>query len=145
MSRIAYAALVAIAVVGAVALSACGTATQASPKPTPSLVHSGPVGGMPIRPHLEMVGNGRALASGWLRHIDSEGGFWALIAEPPNVMTSAQTIIAVLLPGKITTTDIAQHNGAYLIAEGTVSTDASIRNSGPEIIVDTIKVLGMGQ
>jgi hypothetical protein len=145
MSRLARVALVTLAVLSAAGLSACGSATLASPKPTPSPVHSGPVGGMPIRPHLEMVGNGRALASGWLRHIDLEGGFWALTAQPPSAMSSAQTIIAVLLPGKVGEADIVKHNGAYLIAEGAVSTDASTHNAGPEITVDSIRLLGMGQ
>jgi hypothetical protein len=60
-------------------------------------------------------------------------------------MPSTQTIIAVLLPGKISAAQIARHNGAYLIAEGAISTDTSIRNSVTEITLDSIRLLGLGQ
>jgi hypothetical protein len=145
MSRIARVALVALTLLSVGVLSACGVATQSLPQPTPSATHSGPAVGMPIRPHFAQQADGRALASGWLRRIDLEGGFWALVAGPPGVTTNTPTVIAVLLPGTIGEAEIAQHDGAYLIAEGTLSTGVSIRNAGPEITVDTIRLLGMGQ
>jgi hypothetical protein len=145
MIRIARATLATLALVGIVALGACGSAKQSSPQTTPSETPSSPVAGMPIQPHFEEQANGRALASGWLRHIDLEGGYWALTAQPPYAMSSAQTIIAVLLPGAVGEADIAKHTDAYLIAEGALSADVSIRNSGPEIRVDSIRLLGMGQ
>jgi hypothetical protein len=150
MSRIACATLLALACMSVVALSACGAASPSSAQPAPSLTATtsggaGPAGGMPVRPHFEKKADGRALASGWLRHIDLEGGFWALIAEPPGATTNAPTVIAVLLPGKVTETRIAKHAGAYLIAQGRVSTDASIRKAGPEIFVNSIRLLARGQ
>jgi hypothetical protein len=131
---------------GVTMLGACGAASSHSPTATPSPTPSRVViGSMPVRPHLQKEAGGRVLATGWLRHFDLEGGFWALVAEPPGVTTSAPIVIAVLLPGSVTTAAIASHDGAYLIVEGMMSGGASIRMSGPEVLVDSIKLLGMGQ
>jgi hypothetical protein len=141
--------LPAVALLAAVAtLGACGAAKSTppspatTPSPTPTRVI---IGGMPVRPHLQKEAGGRVLVTGWLRHIDLEGGFWATSAQPPGVTTGNQTVIAVLLPGSVATADIASHDGAYLIVEGTMSAGVSSRMSGPEVLVDSVKLLGMGQ
>jgi hypothetical protein len=131
---------------GVTTLGACGAASSLGPATTPSPTPSRVIiGGMPVRPHLQKEAGGRVLVTGWLRHVDIEGGFWALVAQPPGVTTSTPTVIAVLLPGSVATADIASHDGAYLIVEGRMSGGASIRMSGPEVLVDSVKLLGMGQ
>ena len=145
MSRAGRAAAVAVICFSLLALSACGAATQI-PRDAPSpSTPARPVGGMPVKPHLAKLPGGRALATGWLRRIDLEGGFWALVAGPPGATTGAPTVIAVLLPSKIGAARISAHDGAYLIVTGRLSTGVSIRNAGPEIRVAGIKTLGMGQ
>ena len=131
----------------AVSVSACGARAVATGQAKPSVtpLPKGSVGVMPVRPHFQMLGNDRALATGWLRRVDLEGGFWALIAQPPGVTSGTPTVVAVLLPGRIALGRIATHDGAYLIVQGRLSKDASIRMSGPEIRVDSIRLLGMGQ
>ena len=129
-------------------LGACGSRSAATPPPSPfatPTASSGPAGAMPVRPHFEKQHGGRALASGWLRHVTLEGGFWALVAEPPGVKTDSPTVIAVLLAHRVSEAAIAAHDGSYLTAQGKLSTDASIRNAGPEIFVDRATLLGRGQ
>ena len=148
MSRIVGSSLLTLALLSICALCACGstsaTAFQPPPSATPT-ASTGPVGAMPVRPHFEELLGGRALASGWLRHIALEGGFWALAADPPGVKTDALTVIAVLLPHQVGEAAIASHDGSYLVAQGRLSPDASIRNFGREILVDAVQLLGRGQ
>jgi hypothetical protein len=131
--------------------AACGSATRSSgqsflsPSPIVTGSPSGPSGAMPVKPHFQKMSGGQAVASGWLRHVDLEGGFWALIAEPPGVPASSPTIVAVLLPGKVSQAQLAAHDGAYLFVTGKVATGASMRMAGPEIVVAGVKLLGMGQ
>jgi hypothetical protein len=66
---------------------------------------------MPVKPHFEKLAGGRALASGWLRYIPLEGGFWALVAEPPGVKSDSPTVVAVLLPHRVGEAAIAAHDG----------------------------------
>ena len=148
MSRVMSAGLVALALLGVCVLGACGslpaTASQPPSGATPT-ASTGPIGAMPVRPHFEKLSGGRALASGWLRYIALEGGFWALTAEPPGVKTDSPTVIAVLLPSKVSEAAIASHDGSYLMAQGKSSAHASISNSGSEILVDGVQLLGRGQ
>lgn len=148
MSRVMRATLVTLAVLGVVGAGACGTAVSSSPAPSSRGTLAGspsPTGGMPVKPHLQTLPGGRALASGWLRHIDLEGGFWALTADAPGVKADAPHVVAVLLPHRIGEAAIASRDGSYLVVRGRLSTGVSIRASGPEILVDGIKPLGMGQ
>jgi hypothetical protein len=148
MSRVVGLSLVTLALLSALALGACGsfsaTAFQPPSSATPT-ASTGPVGAMPVRPHFEGLSGDRALASGWLRYIALEGGFWALTADPPGVKTDSPIEIAVLLPNKVSKAAIASHDGSYLVAQGKLSPDASIRDSGPEILVDAVQLLGRGQ
>jgi hypothetical protein len=61
------------------------------------------------------------------------------------VKTDASTVIAVLLPHRLSEAAIASHDGSYVVAQGELSADASIRDSGPEILVDALQILGRGQ
>jgi hypothetical protein len=143
---IATSALAGLSVVAG--LGACGSRSAVTLPPSPiatPMASSGPVGAMPVRPHFEKLAGGRALASGWLRHIALEGGFWALVAEPPGVKTDSPTVIAVLLAHGVSEAAIVAHDGSYLAAQGKLSAGASIRNSGPEILVDRVRLLGRGQ
>jgi hypothetical protein len=148
MSRVMRVSLVTLALLSVCSLGACGSVSATAFQPPPSAAptaSTGPVGAMPVRPHFEKLRGGRALASGWLRQIALEGGFWALTAEPPGVKTDSPTVIAVLLPDKVSEAAIASHDGSYLVAQGTLSADASIRDFGPEILVDGVQLLGRGQ
>jgi hypothetical protein len=147
MSRLGSTVAVATICLSLIALSACGAASQTPQGSTssPPGTTTGPIGAMPVKPHLAKQPGGRALATGWLRRIDLEGGFWALVAVPPGVTTDAPMIIAVLLPGKVSAAQIGAHDGAYLVVAGRLSAGASIRNAGAEIQVASIKTLGMGQ
>ena len=96
---------------------------------------------MPTTPHLEQRPGGRALAYGWVAHVDLEGGFWALVAEPPySGMTTG--VVAVLLPGAVDDAGIASYAGSFVAAEGTLQSGVSIRAAGPELWVDAVRVLG---
>jgi hypothetical protein len=148
MSRVVGLGLAILALLTVFALGSCGSSSVSALPPSRSAAptaSTGPVGAMPVRPHFEKQPGGRALASGWLRYVALEGGFWALVAEPPGVTTDSPTVIAVLLPDKVSVAAIASRVGSYLVAQGKLSTDASIRNSGPEILVDGVKLLRRGQ
>ncbi len=148
MSHVMRATLVILAVLGALGAGACGAAVSSSPVSSPgaTLTHSaGPTGAMPVKPHLQTLPGGRAQASGWLRYIDLEGGFWALTADAPGVQANVPHVVAVLLPHRVGEAAIASRDGLYLVVRGRLSTGVSIRGSGPEILVDGITPLGMGQ
>jgi hypothetical protein len=121
------------------------TTTLPAPAPAPGQPGGPPTGGMPTVPRLEQNANGSWSAYGWLKRIDLEGGFWAVIAEPPGVQTSSPTIIAVLLPGTVSDSDLAKLDGHSVIAVGSKSSGASVRMAGPEIVVDRITAVGPGR
>ena len=147
MNRGAWPATIVLACVSVLALAACGTQgpTGQPASRDASQPASPPIGEMPVRPHFQHEGKRLALATGWLERVGLEGGFWALVAQPPGSVGQAPSVIAVLLPGKVGAGDLARHQGAYLITKGRIARGGSIREAGPEIRVDSIKLLGMGQ
>lgn len=153
IARSAAMAALAVVMTASLLLTGCskGPAPVPQPAPVPALGQPGgaPTGAVPTRPRLEQQRNGASAAYGWLRRIDLEGGFWAVVAEPPGAGAGAgggnPTIVAVLLPGKVLESGIARLEGAYVVAVGARLAGASIRMAGPEITVDEIAAVGSGK
>jgi hypothetical protein len=101
---------------------------------------SGPPSG-PVEPRYKTFPGGAAEVIGYLDRSELEGGFWAVYDVPPNASNAVEpSILAVLLPGSVDEQGIAALKGRYVWASGRVSTGASIRMAGPEILVDGIDV-----
>ena len=118
MSRPMRATLVIMAVLSVLGAGACGASVSSPPAPSSRGTFAGspsPTGAMPVKPHLQTLPGGRAQASGWLRYIDLEGGFWALTADAPGVKADAPHVVAVLLPHKVGEAAIASRDGSYLV------------------------------
>lgn len=94
--------------------------------------------GTPPRPGY-FAGPGGAEAVGYVVREDIEGGFWALVDIDPGVSSTVQPkIIAVLLPGSVDEVGISALKGRFVWAAGRASGGASVRMSGPELLVDGI-------
>jgi hypothetical protein len=124
------------------------TTTLPAPAPAPGQPSGPPTGQMPTVPRLERNADGTWTAYGRLTRmtqIEGGGGFWVVIAEPSGVQTVSPTIIAVLLPGAVSDSDLAKLEGASVIAVGSKSSEISARIPAPEIVVDRITAVGPGQ
>ncbi len=150
MPRIVPIAALAACAFCTLALVACGppagqsqTPLVATSAPVPLVPEPAPApeGAMPTRPRLEQLPGGRALAYGWVAHVNLEGGFWAVVAEPPLSGTTTE-VVAVLLPGAVDEAGIASYAGSFVAAEGTLQSGTSVRMAGPELWVDAVRVLG---
>lgn len=94
--------------------------------------------GTPPKPGY-VAGPGGAEAVGYVVREDIEGGFWALVDIEPSVSSTVQPkIIAVLLPGSVDEVGISALKGRFVWAAGRASGGASVRMSGPELLVDAI-------
>jgi hypothetical protein len=121
-----------------------GCSTPAAP-PTPSPAppppgSSGKVGALPAA-GIADLGDGRVVAHGWVASEDLEGGFWAVMDIAPSTSSVVQPkVVAVLLPGKVTSEELKNVEGTFVGAEGVRQEGASIRMAGPEIVVDALRV-----
>jgi hypothetical protein len=84
------------------------------------------------------LGGGRAAAYGWLTEIDLEGGTWEVVSQPPT-SSVAGGVVAVLVPGAVTTAQLDKARGVFVGAEGVLQQGVSIRMAGPEIVVDRLR------
>jgi hypothetical protein len=124
----------------ALTLSACatpGSEPQPAPAPPPP-GSSGKVGGLVVG--IEDLGGGRVVASGWVDYVDLESGFWAVMSAAPTQSAVQPEVVAVLLPGEVTTADLENVKGTFVGAEGVLQEGASIRMAGPEVVVDALRV-----
>jgi len=118
----AAAALIPLAMLGAALLGCSGGRPPAA-----------------IMPGYTEGTTGSAQVVGYLSRSDLEGGFWAVYDYPPAASSAHQPrILAVLLPGSVNEAGVVALNGRYVRASGRVSSGASIRMAGPEILVDAI-------
>ncbi|MDP2182562.1 MAG: hypothetical protein Q8K99_08335 [Actinomycetota bacterium] len=96
-------------------------------------------------PALVELPGGRVRAIGTLARVDLEGGFWAVVdATPGTDLKGDEPVIAVvLLPEEdgMHGADMSALAGTYMQFDGTLVEGASIRMAGPEIMVDSFKML----
>lgn len=97
-----------------------------------------------VDPGISQWGQGQVEAAGYVTWIDLEGGFWVLNDRLSQSAADRPKVVAVLLPGSVSETSIAALEGAYVVASGSMQGGASIRMSGPEVMVDTIAVARPG-
>lgn len=125
-------ALAAMAVALVVCLSGCTAGTTGGSGGGGASVASGTAS---YSPHA----NGSVEASGYVGRSDLEGGFWALYDKPPLPAAAPQPkIVAALLPSAVTEKQIAALKGVFVTVRGRVAGPASVRMTGPGILVDTI-------
>ena len=139
MSRLQRVLLAAMLVLG---LAGCATpAPQPVPSPVPSPTPA-PGQGKLHAPGIDRLADGTSEAYGYVRRIELEGGFWALVSNVPQDKISVETsVVVVLLPGRVSEADIAKMAGSYAQAKGTELHGTSIRMAGPEMKVDAIAAL----
>lgn len=124
------------------ALAGCAS-PRPEPLPLPSLSPTpAPGQGKPRGPGIVKLADGTSEAYGYVRRVELEGGFWALVADNASQEAS---VVVVLLPGKVAEADIAKLADSYAVAKGTELHGASIRMAGPEMKVDAIEALGEPQ
>jgi hypothetical protein len=131
---------VLLAVILVLALAGCASPKpEPLPLPSPSPSPTPASGQGKLRgPGIVKLADGTSEAYGYVRHVELEGGFWALVADNVSQETS---VVVVLLPGKVAEADIAKLAGSYAQAKGTELHGASIRMAGPEMKVDAIEAL----
>jgi hypothetical protein len=123
------------------ALAGCGS-PAVPPAPAPSTPPPGSSGKLGVRPEAGIadLGGGRVIASGWVAYEELEGGFWAVMDIEPSTSSVVQPkVVAVLLPGKVGAEQMKAAEGTFVAAEGVVQEGASIRMTGPEIVVDALR------
>lgn len=120
-------ALIVVALV-----AGCAAPSGSSPAPVPGSSAARPAAGMTD------LGGGRAAAYGWLTEVDLEGGTWEVVSQPPT-SSVAGGVVAVLVPGTVTTAQLGKARGVFVGAEGVLQEGVSIRMAGPEIVVDTLR------
>jgi len=124
----------------ALAAVTLGCASSGSGTPSPGV--GAPGGSTPIAPGYTPASDGTAQVVGYLQRSDLEGGFWAVYGSPETSSgTGTPTVLAVLLPGSVDEAGIAALEGTYVRASGRISTGASSRMAGPEVLVDGIAVV----
>jgi hypothetical protein len=114
------------------------------PIPAPGSAPTSPPSAAVPRPGLETLPGGSTAARGWIVRSDIEGGFWALSDAEPGA-TTGSTILVVLLPGKVVESVLATLEAKYVYVTGPLAQGASIRMAGPEMTVDSIEPLPVGQ
>jgi hypothetical protein len=124
----------------AAVLAACSTppgTTTSAPLPPGA---SGKAG--TTKPGVSELGDGRVVASGWVARVDLEGGFWAVMDASPQPPESSYMpqVVAVILPGAVPESEFKRLEGSFIGAEGVLQTGASIRMSGPEVVVDAVRM-----
>lgn len=97
-----------------------------------------------VDPGVTQWSDGQVEAAGYVNRVDVEGGFWALHDRVSQSSADRPKIVAVLLPGSVSENEIAALEGTYVVASGRMQGGASIRMSGPEVIVDKIAVVRPG-
>jgi hypothetical protein len=132
LPRVLLAGILVLALAGC-ASPPPGPAPSPAPSPAPA-----PDQGKVRGPGIDRLADGTTEAYGYVKRVELEGGFWALVADP---VSQEASVVVVLLPGKVAVGDIAALAGAYVRATGTELHGASIRMVGPEMKVDTIGAL----
>jgi hypothetical protein len=124
----------------AVMLTACSPpAVEPQPAPAPPPPGSSKkAGGLVVG--IEELGGGRVVASGWVDYVDLETGFWAVMSASAVQSAVQPQVVAVLLPGEVTTEELENVKGTFVGAEGVLQEGASIRMAGPEVVVDALRV-----
>jgi hypothetical protein len=110
------------------ALSGC-SAPPVAPAPAPAPPPPGSTAKVKaLKAGVTELGDGRVVASGWVAYEDIEGGFWAVVDIAPSTSSVVQPrIVAVLLPGKVTSEELRGVEGTFVGAEGVLQEGASIR------------------
>lgn len=121
--------------VAAAMLAGCTSAIRTAPPAAPA-----PIATRTIEPGLSEWSDGRVEAAGYVAWVEIEGGFWALHDRVSQSPADRPKTVAVLLPDSVSEQDIAALQGAYVVASGQLEGGASIRMSGPEVLVDKIAV-----
>jgi hypothetical protein len=81
---------------------------------------------------------GRTQVIGTLvREDDLEGGFWAISPRRPDMGSDVQPIV-LANPEIFTQPPLESLEGAFVVAEGTLSDGPSIRMAGPELVADNL-------
>lgn len=131
-------ALVLVAVVLAGCAAGGGSSSAGS---SPATGGPRPTGRTVIRPGLYQLGEGRVRAVGTLRHVQLEGGFWAVAAAAPGSVTGSTPNVALVLGIEKLGLDPASFDGDYVAVVGTVHGGVSVAAAGPEIDAESIQRL----
>lgn len=142
--------VVALVVLVAAGLAGCafdaGRPPETPPaEPTATVEQPGSeVDDLPPPALVELAG-GRVRAIGVLTRVDLEGGFWAVVDAPAGAkLTGNEPVVAVILlpEAGLHGANLDALVGTYVQFEGTLSEGASIRMAGPEVMVESFKMLG---
>jgi hypothetical protein len=96
----------------------------------------------PAPSRLPAATGGSVETTGYVVHEGPEGGFWALQDRPIGPSSQIQPkIVVVLLPGAVNEQQFAAAERSLVKVTGRYSDGVSIRNAGPELIVETISVI----
>ncbi len=135
--------LLAIALAASVSLCGCAAEQSGSGKPPASRsptettpTETTPTQPGTVEPGIKDLPNGRVQASGTVRHVDLEGGFWALTKLPDDPLSSKVDIVVVVVNAEEVGLPILE--GQDALVNGTLNEGASIRMAGPEMTADEV-------
>ncbi len=132
--------IVALLVLGVLALTLVGCAATAEPVPDQSVTPpSGePMTGTRLAPGLYDLDDGTVQAVGTLEYRDLEGGFWAVIGGT-EADGNVGAVVAVVNNPADFEAQLKALDGKTVLVSGTRFDGASIRMAGPEIVVSAIE------